>query len=60
MVKAVYDTVVAKAPDVPEAGRWVYAAEVLNALNRRNVGVGPSGAILLFPRVPSAGLLVEF
>jgi len=33
VVKAVYDTIAAKAPDVPEAGRWVYSAEVLNALN---------------------------
>jgi len=35
-------------------------AEVLNALNRRNVGIGTSGALVLFPRVPSAGVLVEF
>jgi hypothetical protein len=32
----------------------------MNALNRRNVGIGTTGAIVLFPRVPSAGLLVEF
>lgn len=33
VVKAVFDTVARQSPDVPEAGRWVYAAEVLNALN---------------------------
>jgi pimeloyl-ACP methyl ester carboxylesterase len=33
LVKSVYDTVAGRSPDVPEAGRWVYVAEVLNALN---------------------------
>lgn len=33
VVKAVFETVARQSPDVPEAGRWVYTAEVLNALN---------------------------
>jgi pimeloyl-ACP methyl ester carboxylesterase len=33
VVKSVYDTVTRRSPDVPEAGRWIYAAEVLTALN---------------------------
>jgi hypothetical protein len=33
VLKAVFDTVARQSPHVPEAGHWVYAAEVLNALN---------------------------
>jgi hypothetical protein len=35
-------------------------AEILNALNRRNVGIANGSVRTLFPRVPSAGLLIEF
>lgn len=40
VVKSVYDTVTGRTPDVPEAGRWIYAAEVLNALNWPGLAIG--------------------
>lgn len=33
LVKSVYDTVSDGSPNIPEEGRWVYAAEILNAMN---------------------------
>lgn len=66
VVNAVYDAVAANSPDVPEAGRWVYAGEVLNALNwpglaaqalRRAEGASP--AVAQMPTVQELASTVQ-